>query len=1194
MTLIRDLIDIPEQVQEGDFVLKLTQGVAPEEAQRTVRQYVVTPELVENFDEALGLIAASVADGVSRATYLHGSFGSGKSHFMAILHLLLQDNPAARGKVELHPIIVKWEKKLSGKRFLLVPLHFLTAKSMDAAILGGYASHVQREHPDAPLPAIFLADEILKKELPPMRERLGDEAFLAGLNQVAGADQGWGEFGITWELSRLEEALAAAADTPIRNDLTAAYIGAYRQATSQEARNVGEGFINLDDGLAAISAHAKSLGYDAVILFLDELILWLASNIGDLDFVQRESQKLTKLVEATNAARPVPLVSFVARQRDLRELVGDHIAGAELRSFADNLELQKGRFGQITLEDRNLPVIASKRLLTPVNEAAAIKLQSAIGTALAGRDDVLQRLLTNDADVALFRMVYPFSPALVQALIAVSEALQRERTALKVMLQLLVDRRDDLELGDLIPVGDLWDVVAARDEPFSSELRQAFDTAKRLYRSKLRPMLLGQHELTEETPHSEARWKGFKGDDRIIKTILMAALVERVEAFRNLDASRLVALNWGSVVSPIAGRETQIVAAKLRTWNALVGELKVGDDPTNPIVSVALVNIDTEEIIQRGIETFDNPGTRRKVLRQFVTSDLGNRLGDDFFGTFQYQWRGTDREIDVVFGNIRDTDEVPDARLKSMSDRPKIVIDLPFDDHGRSPEDDLDRLDQYSAHNTPTLTVCWVPSFLNTQGLSALRTFVAIDELLKGDRYEQQTSHLSPTQRLEAKPILESRRSQLREQLRIAVLAAYGVISDTHPLIDPTNSLSDHLRSLDPSLTVRPTTEPTMAGAFDQISDQLLTSQYPGHPRFEEKVTAPQRKTTWAEVSRALGVPDGRINVEQKYRNPLRNVANALELGTMHESHFLLSRAWSTRLDRFLDLAKREQRHITVAELRALIDNADGGPRGLPSEIADLVILTVAAQTDHAVVRSGHPVVADGGSTLPTDAVLEPQRLPDEKTWKVAGTRAGAIFGEASSLMVSAPEAARLADVVKSKAASWSTGAARLVDHLRVAIEEVGLGDLPDNRLRTAEAAYDLVTALQTAGGSHVVIEVLSQAKIPTSESALGRSLTTASEVTEALAQTNWELLRGAGFVVLGPLREVISKDELVERFDPVRRSLEQRATRIVTGSALVPTQPIVTTRTIRSQVDLEAITLELQEAIQHGPIELNWRLIED
>ena len=87
----------------------------------------------------------------------------------------------------------------------------------------------------------------------------------------------------------------------------------------------------------------------------------------------------------------------------------------------------------------------------------------------------------------MFRKVYPFSPALVQTLIAVSAALQRERTALKLMLQLLVDRRDDLELGQLIPVGDLYDVIAEGDEPFSEGMRLHFDNAKRLYNQQLLP-----------------------------------------------------------------------------------------------------------------------------------------------------------------------------------------------------------------------------------------------------------------------------------------------------------------------------------------------------------------------------------------------------------------------------------------------------------------------------------------------------------------------------------------------------------------------------------------------------------------------------------------------------------------------------------------------------------------------------------
>ena len=83
-----------------------------------------------------------------------------------------------------------------------------------------------------------------------------------------------------------------------------------------------ESFLSLDKGLSVISRHASDLGYDALILFLDELILWLASHAARPDFVHQEGQKLAKLVESQTPDRPVPIVSFVARQRDLRDLVG--------------------------------------------------------------------------------------------------------------------------------------------------------------------------------------------------------------------------------------------------------------------------------------------------------------------------------------------------------------------------------------------------------------------------------------------------------------------------------------------------------------------------------------------------------------------------------------------------------------------------------------------------------------------------------------------------------------------------------------------------------------------------------------------------------------------------------------------------------------------------------------------------------
>ena len=73
-----------EVVDPGDFTLKLSDGIAHADA--AVADYVVTPELADRFDEALALIKSALASGSSsRGAYLDGSFGAGKSHFMAVL-----------------------------------------------------------------------------------------------------------------------------------------------------------------------------------------------------------------------------------------------------------------------------------------------------------------------------------------------------------------------------------------------------------------------------------------------------------------------------------------------------------------------------------------------------------------------------------------------------------------------------------------------------------------------------------------------------------------------------------------------------------------------------------------------------------------------------------------------------------------------------------------------------------------------------------------------------------------------------------------------------------------------------------------------------------------------------------------------------------------------------------------------------
>ncbi len=204
--LLREVIYIPERTSTSDFVLKLTEGVSDAEA--TLRDYVITEPLVRNFDEALGLIQSALASGSSKAAYLHGSFGSGKSHFMAVLHALLRGEQAARRRDEFAGLLAKHDPWITGQRFLQVPYHLLGAKSLEQAVLGGYVDHIRRLHPDAPIPAVHRTDALLA-DTGNLREQIGDERFIGGL-PGGDADDEWGESEPFWNSARLNAALSSA------------------------------------------------------------------------------------------------------------------------------------------------------------------------------------------------------------------------------------------------------------------------------------------------------------------------------------------------------------------------------------------------------------------------------------------------------------------------------------------------------------------------------------------------------------------------------------------------------------------------------------------------------------------------------------------------------------------------------------------------------------------------------------------------------------------------------------------------------------------------------------------------------------------------------------------------------------------------------------------------------------------------
>jgi hypothetical protein len=1228
--LLRDVIEIPDHVGAEDYVLRLTDSVDDDAVAQTLSDYVVTPALVEAFDTALGLVADAIRSGVSRGAFLTGSFGSGKSHFMAVLFALLRRDAPARDKAELQPVIARHDDVLRDSKVLPLAYHMLGAKSLEQALFDGYLAQISKRHPGAPLPALHQSEGILA-DSERLRAREGDEKFFAELNGGAGggSDDPWAVFlgSGTWTAESYAAARAASPGSEQRQLLVSALAERFFTSYTRQAS-----YVDMDTGLAAIARHAKSLGYDAVALFLDELVLWLAFSVQDREFFARESQKITNLVESGIGGRAIPLVSFVARQMDLRRWFADAGAsGAEQEALDRAFRHQESRFPPIVLGDDNLPYVASKRVLRrrPGNPDADGELRDAFAR-LDRRPDIWDVLLDGintdkrhrGADEAAFRLTYPFSPALISTLRTLASVMQRERTALKVMQQMLVARRDALTIDDVIPVGDAFDYIVEGQQVLDTEVAGLVKSALALYRDKLRPLLLDKYGLTEaDAADPDGLPDGFRADDRLVKTLLMSAVAPKVPALKELTGSRLASLNHGSIRSPLPGSESSIVLGKVREWERRVPEIRVGNEPRNPVIRVQLSDVDYQSVVERA-RGEDNEGRRRELIRDLVRDALGITGRDtDIYGAITHPvvWRGSRREVDIVFGNVRDASWLSDDHFRARHGTWRIVIDHPFDQPGHSGVEDLGRLDRMIETGLQSSTIAWLPRFLSDERMTDVRRLVILDWLLggAGERWTGYADHLSEVDRVQARAILESQRTALREGLRRAIQECYGAAAPTSGTLAPGGSDDRILISLDPSFSPAAPVGADLGAAFGNLVDQAFSATYPGHPRFEPgdaEVTARDLAAVYSHVLRAVADPDGRVRLEGDIAG-VRRVVNVLGVGSAGETHFVFGddrfSPWGTEFER---AAARDglqpQDPVRAGRVRDWIDAMV--PRlGLRDEVADLILLAWAALRQRAWYQHGSPVPPPKPGAVRPEMELRPEPLPAPGDWQLATSRAEQIFGIHVSPYLTPAGVAGLAGELGEDANARADVVSELTGRVEVAYQHLGIPEDRPGRLRTARACADLTRSIQRAPDRVRLIAALAGAALPATEPVLARSLSQAPKVLRALGTFRWERLRplisaagqadprGRGAArILADLRAAVAADEFTVELPAALERTEQAVfdwLAVIPPPLPPPPPPSASGRAVRVGGDRpDAVLAELRAFLEKYPgdeVTVEWRV---
>jgi len=1168
VTRVHDLFDLPAQVDPGDFVLKLTEGLQhPDE---TAGTYVVTEALADAFDQSLALVAGALRDGRSKATYLHGSFGSGKSHFMAMLSLLLSGHESAWRNPAFHALRQKFDF-VGKKKLCQLSFHMIGAQSLEEKIFSSYVALVEERHPDATIPGLF-ADEKLFDDARRLLENMGEEKFFAALG---GPKKGWGKVTEGWDRERFD-LVVESTDPKEREKLFSALARSWFQSSVSEARH----YIDLDTGLAVLARHAGELGYDGVVLFLDELILWLSHRASDSSWLHNEVQKMVKLVEAQESDRRIPIVSFIARQRDLAEMVGKIHTGAENARLHDSLNHWEGRYDTITLGDQNLPEIVEKRILRPKDDGAKVALGAAF-ESLRNSAGGAWNTLVGGQDSAAFRKLYPFSPALVDALVALSNSLQRERTAIKLLMEILVEHIPELAVGEVVRVGDLFDVLAGGEDPADGLMRSRFNSAKHLYRYQFLPVI-------QETNGTNAKERcqrlrpghpprlGCSGcaelqcrkDNRLIKTLLIAALVPEVPVLKDLTASRLAQLNHGTIKVLIPGTETAQVAQQLKKWvsSTTIAQLHVGAE-ADPVVKVRLEGVDIKPILER-YSRVDNSGARQRVVREILFEALGMDKVSEAGRDEKVEWRGTRRHGHVLFGNVR---TMSPQMLKCSEDHDfRLVIDFPFDEDGKGPQDDVATVERFK-ESDKSWTLAWLPHFFSASVKQLLGELVVLEHIM-GDRSIQREAvkDLSLEDQSRALSDLDNLRAQKKARLHEVLEQAYGLRQVVDADLDGSNRVEQHLHVLTRGAEVPIGIAPNLAGAKETLVSGLLDARFPRHPVFTKPLSAQRIARLLEKFSEILTAENKLIPADREL--------HAEMLGTLGELGIVRVTETSVQLleDRRLQALESRRQQLgeerpTVGQVRHWLD--EGHKMGLQIDAQDLVVRCYALWARRTFELHGK--LYEPKSPLHADAVLEKPDLPDQAEWTQALGKAGQCFGVTfSNRFLSPDNLGRFRNQLIEKVEGVAAACADLPALLARRSADLGLPGETD-RLGTARSADQLCVALRGKSGIEQV-RVLAAYEPKTSGAAVGRHVGEVRKLGDLLRD---DVLFG----VFGQLRarrsELPGAEELLEqahaalRQDEINVALAERirdlavqAQRLLHPEAGRPERPVVLERRVQAK----------------------------
>jgi hypothetical protein len=1029
---IRENLHWQDDTDLDAFITRLSDG--EDRVRQNIRQYVVGEKVHERLDAMLKAVGERLDDNRDVGRYIHGAFGSGKSNLLTVLAKMLERDEVVYDLG--HPALRQLRAKhtwLDKHRTLVVRINMMGKASLTRALFEGY-----NEALPPGIPRVSFTDEERVFELfdKDAQRQGGLEALLLRAASDAAFDS-FPEMGLS-------------SGTRMPGPLFVEYYQRLRRgdrdkrlalaAALQNWRNHGESPVRPDDlwvdarqGLDRISRHAKEHGYTAIGWLIDELVIWIRGR-SRAEYVN-EINNLSALVDH-DAARVLPFFVAVAVQMDISRTCPDDLSQ---RDFQEQLGFIRDRFQpQLELEDQDLYEVAAQRVLArrhDLSQADGKAFEGAIDAAFQKHADAISGL-SGGLPMELVRRLYPFNPALLRILVDVTQALSRNRTAIAALYRML-NKHADIEVGQFIPVGALWDFVFEPEnvsyvkQNASSKLCQRLaDTYETWVR--LEPKLEIVAKDTGATVHQL---------QQVVRTVLLCQLSDRPyypdgrALGDRLTASTLLHLNETDIRAMVPRTGISKVASWFRSLYGVAPHVQATGD-TDPTISIKIEQLDIERVLNTARAQVGH-AHRFAFMRTLLMEELGLELGTTNEGPLDITWRGTKRRGRVKLANVRALSYAGQTNdFDPGKDEFLIVVDYPFDEEaGRSRQDDIDNCQRARARGS-NWTLAWLPDHLSPNELEALTNAAAVDVIRQDPRQAYQD--LSPKDADAAARLLTGYQQDRGRQLREAIRRLFfekGQIFGMKAALD----------GIDP-------TGLELSSARDRLAKAVLDKRYPNHPSFTRRVTQAELGLVveWVVRAAKTGATVDLRGSEMPYVDAI-----VLPLEVAHKAPAGITRRTDGRYVAAIESWVGTKRQFDSQELRAaLMADAEGTEKwgfGLSKEVANFFLYYLLQVAGFEAQSGERSETVHGLADIKDKFRLVKEEVVDSPTWDKALRVADRLFdhrGQAD--LPTPPEQAKLCRELATKGLAIRTAVRDFEKRLRDACTFAGVPLEKSARLETA------------------------------------------------------------------------------------------------------------------------------------------------